>query len=147
MDPISAIGVLASLSSLVETSNSVLVLIKSFRNGDKELLELYNDISLFNEALKGFDRVLRSRQTRHNVSEKVISNALDESSATIQDLERRLLHISNSDVSAMRRMKWVQNKSSLKKLHERLKEQCTMLQSFLALAHALVTFSSVSAAC
>lgn len=147
MDPISAIGVLASLSSLIETSNSVLKLVKGFKNGEKELLELYSDISVFEEALKGLDRVLRSRQTRHNVSGKVISSALEESYTTIQDLEKRLVQISNSEVSAIRRMKWAQNKSSLKKLHERLKEQSTMLQSFLALVHAFVTFSPELAAC
>lgn len=141
MDPISAIGLLASLSSLIESTNTLLKLLNSIKNGDREVCELSNDISFFEEALKGFDRVLRSRQIRHNVSQKVIETALEESSTTIQNLKKRLLHITDFEFSAMRRMKWVQNKPSIKKLHERLKEQNRMLQSFLALAHASAVFS------
>lgn len=141
MDPITAIGLLASLSQLIQYSNDLLRLIKSFKDADKALLELFNDMSIFDEALKGFDRVLRSRQTRHNISEKVISSALEEASLTIKDLETRLLQMSKSEFSTMRRMKWVQQKSNVNKLHDRLKAQSAMLQSFLALAHAFVTFS------
>lgn len=142
MDPITAIGLLASLCSLIEASNSLRKVIKSFRDGENEIRDLFNDVSVFEEALKGFDRVLRSRQTIHNISGKVIDSALQEGFATIQNLERRLIQISKSGVPAMRRMKWVQNKPSLKKLHERLKEQSTMLQSFLSLAQTFVAFSS-----
>lgn len=138
MDPITAIGLLSSVSQLIQASNSLLDLMKSFKDAEKELLELYNDVSVFDEALKGFDRVLRSRQTRHNISGKVISSALGDAFATVQDLETRLVQMSKSDFSPMRRMKWVQHKSSLKKLHDRIKEQSAMLQSFLALAHAFV---------
>ncbi len=142
MDPISVIGLLASLSSLIQASNTLLSVIKSLKDAEKEILELYNDVSVFEEALKGFDRVLRSRQTRHNVSTDVIDNALQEGSATIRDLGTRLAHIFGSDVSAVRRIKWAQQKSSLIKAHERLKGQNTMLQSFLALAHVFVAFFS-----
>ena len=142
MDPITAIGLLASLSQLIQSSNDLLRLIKSFKDADKELLELFNDMSIFDEALKGFDRVLRSRQTRHNISEKVINSALEEAFLTVKDLETRLLQMSKSESSTMRRMKWVQHKSSVNKLHDRIKAQSAMLQSFLALAHAFVTFSS-----
>lgn len=145
MDPITAFGLLASLCSLIEASNTVLKVMKSFKDGEKELLELSNDVSVFEEALKGFDRVLRSRQTKVNISARVINSALEEGFATIRDLDKRLAQISKSDVSAMRRMKWVQNKSSFKKLHERLKEQSTILQTFLALAHAFVVFYSMPA--
>ncbi len=138
MDPITALGLLASLSSLIKASNSLLEVVKSFKDGDKELLELFNDVSVFAEALKGFDRVLRSRQTKHNISATVISKALEEASRTIEELESKLIHMSKSEVSPVRRMKWVQHKSSLIKLHERVKEQSAMLQSFLALAHAYV---------
>ena len=138
MDPITVIGLLASLSNLVQASDSLRQVLKSFKDGEKELLELFNDVSVFEEALKGFDRVLRSRKTQHKISGAVINSALEESSATIQDLEKRLVEISKFEVSAMRRMKWVQHKSSFKRLHERLSAQSTMLQSFLALAHAFV---------
>ena len=136
MDPIIGIGLLASLCSLIEASNSLRKVIKSFRDGEKEIRGLFNDVSIFEEALKGFDRILRSGQAIHQISGKVIDNSLQESFATIQNLENRLVQIARYDVPAMRRMKWVQHKPSLKKLHERLKEQSTMLQSFLALAHA-----------
>jgi hypothetical protein len=142
MDPITVIGLVGSLCSLIEASNSLRKVIKSFRDGEKDILELYNDVSIFEEALKGFDRILRSRQAIHNISEKVIDSALQESFATIQDLEKRLVQIFRSDMPAIWRMKWVQHKSSFRKLHERLKEQSTMLQSFLALAHAFVAFYS-----
>lgn len=142
MDPITALGLLSSVSQLIQASNSLLELMKSFKDAEKEILEICNDVLIFHEALKGFDRVLRSRQTRHNISGKVINSALEEAFATIQDLEMRLVQMSKSEVSPMRRMKWVQHKSSLKKLHDRIKEQSAMLQSFLALAHAFVSPSS-----
>jgi len=145
MDPISVIGLLASLSSLIQASNTLLGVMRNLKDAEKEILELYNDVSVFEEALKGFDRVLRSRQTRHNVSTDVINNALQEGSATIQDLGIRLVQIFKCNVSAVRRIKWAQQKSSLTRAHERLKGQSTMLQSFLALAHAFVALSSRSA--
>jgi predicted RNase H-like nuclease (RuvC/YqgF family) len=138
MDPITAIGLLASLANLMHASKSLLEIVKSLKDGDRELLELFNDVSVFEEALKGFDRVLRSRQTKHNISAAVLGRALEEASSTVQELESKLHHMSRSEVSAIRRIKWVQHKSSLKKLHERVKEQSTMLQSFLSLAHAYV---------
>ena len=139
MDPITAIGLIGSLANLIEASNALLNVVQTFKDADKELLELITDVFAFEEALRGFNRVLRSRQTKHHISATVIKRALEEASTTIQGLESRLVQMSKSEVSAVRRMKWVQHKSSLKKLHERLKEQSTMLQSFLALAHASVT--------
>lgn len=139
MDPVTAITLLAALSELIKVSNSLLGVMKNFKDGENDFHELFNDVCVFEEALKGFDRVLRSRQTRHNISAKVINSALNQSLATIQDLERRLVQISTFQGSAMRRFKWVQNRSKFTKLHERLKEQSAMLQTFLALAHASVT--------
>lgn len=143
MDPITAIGLLASLCSLIEASNSLRKVIKSFKDGEKEIHGLSSDVFIFEEALKGFDRVLRSRQVVHNISGNVIERALQEGLGTIQSLEKRLMQIAKFDVPTMRRMKWVQHKPNLKKLHERLKEQSTMLQGFLALAHAYVISSSM----
>ena len=142
MDPITALGLISSVSQLIQASDSLLELIKSFKHAEKELLELFNDVAIFDEALKGFNRVLRSRQTRHNISGKVINSALKDAFATIKDLETQLIQVSKSEVSPVRRMKWVQHKSSLKKLHDRIKEQRAMLQSFLALAHAFVAPAS-----
>ena len=141
MDPITALGLISSVSQLIQASDSLLELIKSFKHAEKELLELFNDVFIFDEALKGFDRVLRSRQTRHNISGKVINSALKDAFTTIKDLETQIIQVSKSEVSPVRRMKWVQHKSSLKKLHDRIKEQRAMLQSFLALAHAFVASS------
>ena len=144
MDPITALGMLASLSSLIGASNSLLEILKSFKDGEKEIIDLFNDISIFAEALKGFDRVLRSRQTNHEISTTVISKALEDASRTIQELEKKMAHISKFESTAMRRMKWVQHKSSLTRLHDRVKEQSTMLQNFLTLAHAYVAPCSLT---
>ena len=142
MDLITAFGLLASLSGSIKASDSVLGVIKSFKDGEIEFLDLFNEMSVFEEALKGFGRVLRSRQTRHNIHGDVIDRALEEGLTTIRDLEKRLLQISKCEVSAVRRMKWVQNKCGFKKLHERLKEQSTVLQSFLTLADMFVAIYS-----
>ena len=142
MDPITAFGLLSSLSSLIEASSSLLKILRTFKDGDRELLDLFNDVSVFQEALKGFNRVLRRRQTKHQISTTVISKALEEASRTLQALERKLIQMSKYEVLVIRRMKWVQHKSSLIKLHERVKEQSIMLQSFLSLAHTYVAFHS-----
>ena len=138
MDPVSAIGLLGVLCNLIEASNKLLKVAKTLKDGERDFLELCNDISFFEEGLKGFDRILRSHQMNHNISASVIGNALQESLTTIQQLESRLSSIAKSDAPAIRRMKWLQNKSSIEKLHERVKTQSAMLQSFLALAHASV---------
>ena len=139
MDPITIIGLLASLSSLVDASNSVLKVIKSFRDSERDLLELHGDVFLFSEALRGFDRVLRSRQAKHNISRTAIKRALDGGFATIQELQKKLIQVSDSDAPPVRRMKWVQHKSSFEKLHERLKKQVATLTSFLAIVQTWVT--------
>lgn len=82
MDPVTAIGLLGSLANLIQASHSLLKIVKSFRDGERELLELFNDIAIFEEALRGFDRVLRSRQTTHNISVSVIENAFEEAFMT-----------------------------------------------------------------
>lgn len=143
MDPFSAIAVLASLSILIKASDSALEILKSFREGEKDLLDLWNDIAIFEEALKGFDRVLRSRQTKHNISSHVIQNALDEGSATMAELELRLVESTKCNSSTVRRMRWVYHKSDFEKIHSRIKAQNTVLQSFLALAHASVSLPQI----
>ena len=102
MDPITALGLMSSVSQLLQASSSLLELIKTFGDAEKEFTELFNDVLVFDEALKGFDRVLRSRQAKHNISEKVIESALEDAFATIQDLEIRLLQLSKSGTSLMR---------------------------------------------
>ena len=90
MDPVTAIGLLASVANLIQASDAILEVMKSFKDGERELLELCYDVSVFEEALKGFDRVLRSRQTRHNISGSVINSALEDGFATIQELDKRV---------------------------------------------------------
>lgn len=138
MDPITALGLLGSLCSLIEASNSLRKAIKSLKEAEKEVLELFNDVLIFEEALKGFDRVLRGGGAIHKISDKVINIALQEAYATIQNLETQLGRISKHDVPAMRRIKWVQSKSTLQRLHGRLKEQSAMLNTFIALANVFV---------
>ena len=138
MDPVTVISLLGTLCNLIEASNCLLKIAKTLKEGEKDLLELCNDISFFEEGLRGFDRVLRSRQSNHNISTSVISNALEESSTTIQELQGRLSGIARSEAPTIRRMKWLQNQSTIRKLHERMKTQSSMLQSFLALAHTFV---------
>lgn len=138
MDPVSVLGLLGALCNLLELSSKLYQIAKNFKEGDRDLLELCHDVSLFEEALKGFDRVLRSRQTNHNISTSVICEALGESTWTIQEIQSKFSHISKPEFSAVRRMKWLQNKSTVKKLHERVKTQSSMLQSFLTLAHTFV---------
>lgn len=135
MDPITIIGLLASLATLIETSNSVCNAVKTFKDTIKEIAEISSNVFVFTEALKGFDRVLRGRQTMHRISPTVIQTALDNSQDTIKDLEKRLLQLSSYESSTIRRMKWVQQKSQFARLVDQLKEQNAVLQTFLALTH------------
>jgi hypothetical protein len=136
MDPITVIALLASLASLIKASKSIVGVIETLNEGDRELNELLSDILVFTEALKGFDRVLRSRQAVHHISGSVVRSAIDSASETIKNLTGRLLLLSNTEILTIRRMRWAQHKSNLKTLHERLKEHNTVLQTFLALTHA-----------
>ncbi|WEW57464.1 hypothetical protein PRK78_002931 [Emydomyces testavorans] len=134
MDPITAIGLLASISNLLGASKGVIKLMKTFKDGEKELAELVSCVSLFEENLKGFDRVFRSRQMIHRVSVDPLTKTIEESSRTLADLERRLLQICKSESSTIRRMRWVQHKSSLEKFSCRIRSQCAMLHSLVSVA-------------
>lgn len=138
MDPVTVIGLLASLTNLIHASRATLRVVDSFKDADRELLSLSNDVSVFAEALSGFERVLRSRQTIHRISPSVIETMLANSLDTIHTLDDRLQQMSNSSVSTVRRVRWVQGASAVKKLHDRLKELNMMLQTFLAITHASV---------
>jgi hypothetical protein len=134
MDPISLIGLLSSLSSLIGASKKVIDLINSFKDGDKELIGLSNSVSLFEENLKGFNRVLRSRWGGHEISVETINNAIKESAGMMKELEDRLLSIFKSESLTVRRMKWVQHKSTFEKITEDLKGKCMMLHSLVSVA-------------
>ena len=145
MDPLSAIGVLGTLFNLIEGAHALLRVARAIKEGERDIVELCNDVAFFEEALKGFDRILRKPQMTHNISPVIISKSLQESTLTIQVLHEKLLSVTKFETSSIRRMKWLQSKSAVRKSHERLKAQCNMLQSFLALAHTYVdlcTFQS-----
>lgn len=139
MDPVSAIGLLASISSLLQASKATLKWLKSFKDAQKDLADLINDLSLFEEALKGFDRVFRSRQTKHNISEDVLRKAINDGTAMIKEIERRLTRVYKSEVSALRRVRFVQNKPAFDALCARIQNQCAQMHSFISLAHLFVT--------
>jgi ankyrin repeat protein len=144
MDPLTIIGLLASITNLIHASRSTLRVVNDFRDGDKSIQGLAEDIAVFTEALSGFDRVLRSRHTTHHIAEDVIKAMIEGSLKTLQDLERRLLQLSAFHTPTMRRMKWVQSSSAIKKLRERLKEQNAMLQTFLSITHAEAFITVIS---
>lgn len=135
MDPISIIGLVASVFQLVEASKKVHDVARTFKNGEVELADLANDLSIFTEALIGFDRVLRSKHTLHRVSGPVLEDMIGHSKHLIQELETELAYIGNSSYSTVRRAKWIQHRSSVNKLHTKLKEKTAMLQTFLSIAH------------
>lgn len=136
MDPISIIGFVASITQLIEAVNKVNDILRAFKEGDKELAALRDDIAGFLEALRGFDRVLRSRYTIHRVSGPVLENVLGSSMKIITELRDRLLQFSSSSSSVLRRAKWVQHKSALKKSHDKIREKIAMLHTFLSITQA-----------
>jgi hypothetical protein len=136
MDPITIIGLVSSIVQLIETANKVNDILQTFKDGDKELAALRDDIAAFMEALCGFDRILRSRHTIHRVSSPVLEDVLRNSMEIVIELKDRLLQLSSSSLSAVRRAKWVQHKSALKKLHGKIREKITMLHTFLSITQA-----------
>ncbi len=136
MDPVTIIGLTASVVQLVDAAKNVLVVIKSFKDGDKELSTLAHDLSVFTEALISFDRILRSKYTLHRVSGPVIEDMLNHSNELVQELKTYIIQIGSLNLSAIRRAKWVQHKSSITKLHDKLKEKNDMLHTFLSITQA-----------
>lgn len=136
MDPITVLGLVTSIIQLIETANKVNDILRTFKDGDKELAALRDDIVAFTEALRGFDRILRSRHTIHRVSSPVLEDVLRNSMEIVVKLRDRLLQLSSSNLSAVRRAKWVQHKSDLKKLHGKIKEKIAMLHTFLSITQA-----------
>lgn len=58
--------------------------------------------------------------------------------ATLKELQKRLQQISMSESSTIRRMRWVQHKSSLEEIDDHIKGQCAMLHSLVPLAQMFV---------
>lgn len=139
MDPVTVIGLVGAVANIAEATGSVVSLIKSFKDGERDLSSLANDLSAFNEALVGFQRVLRSKHTIHRISGPVIENVLAQSARLIDELETRLTEMLSSGYSVVRRTKWVQHKSGIAKLHRSLKEQHAMLHTFLSITLAETT--------
>ena len=139
MDPATVIGLVASVANLAEASSSVLRLVRNFRDGDRDLAALSHDLSIFSEALVGFDRVLRSRHTIHRISGPVLDQVLKHALSLLEDLHGRLKPIASTDISALRRARWLQHKSTITKIHGQLKEQNAILQTFLSITQAQVS--------
>ncbi|RHZ52990.1 uncharacterized protein CDV56_103863 [Aspergillus thermomutatus] len=56
------------------------------------------------------------------ISVQPVKNGTDERYATLKDLQKRLQQISMSESSTIRRMRWVQHKSSMEKVDDRIKD-------------------------
>ena len=138
MDPVSIIGLVATVTNLVHVSRRVVEFIQSLKNSDKAMIHLSSELCMFAEALGGFERVLRSRATIHRISKPAIDTMLENSMQTVLDLETRVKEICSSNISAIRQARWMQHASKIDKLHKRLKEQNAMLQTFLSISHACV---------
>ena len=136
MDPVTVIGLVSSITQLVEVAQKVTILIQTFRNGNKELATLGQDVVAFTEALVGFERVLRSRHTLHRVSGAVLEDVLRSSTEIVTELRARMMQLSASNISAVRRAKWVQHKTSINKLHGSIREKMAMLNTFLSITQA-----------
>ncbi|KAK3687880.1 ankyrin repeat protein [Podospora appendiculata] len=147
MDPITALSLLASLSELIRVSNGALSIVHRFKDAEGELKDISNNVAVFTESLKGCDRVLRSRHAKHGISPTVIRGAIDEGLDAIRDLQTHLEKINNGSSATKQRLKWMQNRSYFKKLHDRFRNQIMMLQSFVSLAHTYVSQSSLSLSC
>ncbi|OAX83301.1 hypothetical protein ACJ72_02334 [Emergomyces africanus] len=127
MEAVSAIGLIASIATLLRASKGALDLIKSYKHAPRDLAELAHDLEIFEEALRGFERVLRSRQTKHNISEKILRTAINDGLATIKNLEKRLIQVYKTENSSFRRVRFVQNKSHFDTLGKQIKTQETFL--------------------
>lgn len=136
MDPITIIGLAASVVQLVNAAKKVLSVIKSFKDSEKELAALAHDLTIFTEALISFDRILRNKHTLHRVSGPVIEVLLSHSHKLLEELETYISQIGSSSLSTIRRAKWVQHKSSVRKIHDKIKEKNAMLHTFLTITHA-----------
>ena len=133
MDPVTAIGLLASISTLISASGEVVQLLRNFKDGEKELAGLVRQIALFEENLKGFYRIFSSPQVIHRISTETLTQVVDESFEELDDLKRQLLQIQKSENSAIRRMKWIQSKANFERINDQIKGKCSMLHSLVSM--------------
>ncbi|KAL4793748.1 ankyrin repeat-containing domain protein [Aspergillus venezuelensis] len=136
MDPVSAIGLLASIATLLNASKGAVDLLRSFKHAGRDLTELASGLDLFDEALRGFHRVTRSRQARHNISEYVLQKAIDDGHATLSEVQKRLTQVYKSESSTLRRTRFLQYKSRFDALTGKIQVQTTQLNGFISLVHA-----------
>lgn len=134
MDPVTAIGLLASISNLICASGEAAQLLRSFKDGEKEVTGLASQVALFEENLKGFHRIFRSRQVVHRVSTETLTQVIEESSTELDELKKRLRQILRSENSTIRRMRWMQNKTSLERINVLIKGKCAMLHGLVSVA-------------
>ncbi|KAI1177125.1 ankyrin [Nemania sp. FL0916] len=136
MDPLTVIGLAASVVQLVAAAKKLHDVIKNFKDGDKDLVTLARDLSAFSEALVAFDRILRSKHTLHRISGCVLDDVLGHAKEIIEELETHVDEIRGSSLAAIRRARWIQHRSAVNKLHSKLNEKNAMLHAFLSITHA-----------
>lgn len=56
MDPIAIVSLVSSIAQLIDIANKVNDILRAFKDGDKELAVLRDDIAAFTESLHGFNR-------------------------------------------------------------------------------------------
>lgn len=145
MDPITAIGLLASISNLICASGEAAQILHSFKDGEKELSGLASQVVLFEENLKGFHRIFRSQQVIHRISIQTLTQIIDESAAELEELKGRLRLILKSENSTIRRVKWIQHKAGLERINGLIKGKCAMLHGLVSVAQTYghPTFSAI----
>lgn len=81
----------------------------SFKDLGKEVLGLFDEVSIVHKALKRFERVFWSRQTRHNIPGTLNGRVLEDAFATIQsggatctDVEVRSLTFTSNESGVAR---------------------------------------------
>lgn len=136
MDPITAIGLLASISNLICASGDILQLLRSFKGGDKALAGLVSHVALYEENLRGFHRVFTSN--RHIISADILTQAVGESSKQLEDLRVRLGQIQKAENWTVRRMRWMQHRTSLERIDAWIKGQCALLHGLVTVAQMYV---------
>ncbi|KAL4963682.1 ankyrin repeat protein [Aspergillus stella-maris] len=136
MDPVTALGLLASISTLLKASKGALDLIQSFKDAERDFADLATNLERFHESLEGFNRVFRSRQAKHSISEAVLRKVIDEGKENMAEVEKRLNQIHKSESSTLRRARFLQYRSRLDALKTRIHTLSAQLHGFITLVHA-----------
>ncbi|KAL4933218.1 ankyrin repeat domain-containing protein [Aspergillus undulatus] len=138
MDPVTVLGLLASISTLLKAGKGAVDLLRSFKDAVRDLTELATNLERFNESVGGFDRVFRSRQARHSISEDVLRKVIDDGRATLAEFEKRLNQVYKSESSTLRRARFLQYRSRFEAINAKIHTQSSQIHGFITLMHAFV---------